>query len=120
VGSLGLGLLLGLGLAKSLGALFIGLAVSSLTNVAGLWLDTANPRLNWDSPTAALKQNPNAVISILGSMALIGGLAALAAFLKLSTWAFLGLYGLLPCLLTCLALAAYPPYAARRIAEMEV
>jgi ABC-2 type transport system permease protein len=120
VGSLGLGLAMGLGLAKALGALFIGLSLASLVNIGGLWLDTANPRLSWDSPTAALKQNPNAVISILGAMGLIGSLAALAAVLKLSTLAFLVLYGLVPALLAGLALAAYPRYAAKRLAELEV
>lgn len=119
VGGLGLGLVLGLGALEALGALFIALSVGSLVNIAGLWLDTLNPRIAWDSPTAALKQNPNAVIVILGAMGLIGGLGALAATLRLSTLGFTLLYGLVPALLAALALWLYPAYAERRLARLE-
>lgn len=120
VGALGGGLALGLGIPGILGSLFIALAVSSLITIAGLWLDTANPRLRWDNPVAAMKQNINAVIIILGDMALIGGLGVLSVLLPLGHLGFLLAYGLLPCLLTAGALWAYPRYAERRLGSMEV
>jgi ABC-2 type transport system permease protein len=101
------------------GALFMALAVSAFIDVLGLWLDTANPRLSWDNPTAAMKQNLNAVIVILGTMALLGGLGVLAAYLRLGVWENLLAFGLLPALLAAGGLALYPRYAIRRIASLE-
>ena len=120
VGALGLGLFLGLSPLQALGALFIALSLSALINAGGLWLDTINPRLAWDSPMAALKQNPNSVIVILAAMGILGGLGALSASLKLSALGFVGLFGLLPALLAALALAFYPRYAEKKIASLEV
>ncbi len=120
VGALGGGLALGLGLPEILGGLFIALAVSGLVTIAGLWLDTANPRLRWDNPVAAMKQNINAVIIILGDMALIGGLGGLSVLVRLDHLGFLLAYGVLPGLLTGLALWAYPRYAEKRLGSLEV
>jgi ABC-2 type transport system permease protein len=120
VGSLGLGLLIGLTPALALGALFIGLSLSSLVGIAGLWLDTVNPRLAWDNPIAAMKQNPNSLIVILGAMAVLGLLGALAPILDFGVTGFLVAYGLLPALLVVAALLAYPRFAERRLARLEI
>jgi ABC-2 type transport system permease protein len=119
VGAVGLGLAMGLSLVSILEALFIALALASLMNIAGLWLDTANPRLSWDSPTAALKQNPNAAISILVTMGLFAGLGVLAPAIKLPALGFVGLYGILPAALAAIAIALYPRYAQKRIARID-
>jgi ABC-2 type transport system permease protein len=119
VGGAGAGLLLGLPLLESAGSFLLALAFSSFTCIAGLWLDTANPRLSWDNPTAALKQNPNSSILIVGAMALLGALGALSAFLAWGKLAFFALYFSLFAGLTIAALAAYPRYAERRIGEIE-
>jgi ABC-2 type transport system permease protein len=119
VGSIGLGLPLGLGLPDMLGATFIALSISALIDIAGLWLDTVHPRLAWDNPTAALKQNTNSVVVILGTMGLLGGLGVLSALLRLDRLGFLLFYGLLPALLAGLAFALYPRYAERKLASLE-
>lgn len=119
IGVVFIGAFTGLPAIEWVGALFIALAVSAFIDVLGLWLDTANPRLAWDNPTAAMKQNLNAVIVILGTMALLGGLGVLATFLKLGAWENLLAFGLLPALLAAGGLALYPRYAIKKIASLE-
>jgi ABC-2 type transport system permease protein len=123
VGGAGGAALMGLPLLESVAAFLLALAFSSFTCIAGLWLDTANPRLSWDNPTAALKQNPNSSILIVAAMAALGALGALSAALNsLPGWgrlAFFALYFTLFAGLAAAALAAYPRYAERRIGEIE-
>ncbi|MBL8965902.1 MAG: hypothetical protein JNG85_02770, partial [Spirochaetaceae bacterium] len=119
IGAGGGALVLGLGAWQSLGAVGIALSFAALVNLAGLWLDTANPRLVWDNPLAALKQNPNSVILILSDMGALAGLGVLSSRLPLGAGAFVALYGGGSALLFGLLLAAYPRYAERRIAAIE-
>jgi ABC-2 type transport system permease protein len=120
VGALAGALALRLGLLEAAAAFLLALAFSSFTCIAGLWLDTANPRLAWDNPTAALKQNPNSSILILGAMGLLGALAAASIFLAWGKLAFFALYFALFAGAAAAGLAAYPRFAQRRFGEMEV
>ena len=114
-----LAILLGLSAADALGAIAVALALSALINMAGLWLDTANPRLDWNSPVAAMKQNPNSVIQILASMFLIGGAGYLSFTMDWNKPLFLLLVGL-PAFLLFLGLAwLYQPYAEKRLGQLE-
>ncbi len=97
----------------------VAFGLSSLLNMGGLWLDTASPRLRWDSPMAALKQNPNSVIAILGSMGLMGLLGYLSFTLGLGRAEVALWMGLAPLALFGLLYAAFPRFAARRLAAME-
>ncbi len=101
-------LVLKLGFIDFLSGLAVSLSLSSLLNMGGLWLDTANPRLSWDNPIAAMKQNPNAVIAMLGSMGLMGGAGWLVFRLSMGLGSFALWFGLL-----------YPKYAEKRLAVME-
>ncbi|MFH2115418.1 MAG: hypothetical protein ABIJ86_13015 [Spirochaetota bacterium] len=98
-------------------ALGVALSLSFLLNLTGLWLDTANPRLNWDNPIAAMKQNPNALIAILGCMGILGGIGYLAISHGLGTLAFGLLFGLVPAVLFTVLLALYPCFAEKRLAD---
>jgi len=97
----------------------VALSLSSLLNLAGLWLDTANPRLGWDNPIAAMKQNPNSIVAMLGSMGLMGGAGYLAFKFSLSTGTFALWFGALPALLFVVVLAPFPKYAEKRLGAME-
>lgn len=119
VGAAGAGALIGLSPLDSALAFLLAVAFSSFTCIAGLWLDTANPRLAWDNPTAALKQNPNSSILIVGTMALLGAVGALSAFLAWGRLAFFAAFFAAFAGLAIAGLAAYPRYAERRIGEME-
>jgi ABC-2 type transport system permease protein len=120
VGACGGGLALGLTALDILGALLIALAFSTFMNAAGLWLDTANPRLSWDNPITAMKQNVNAVIAILGTMGFLGALGVLSTVLGLGKGGFVLVYGGIFAALSALAIAAFPRYAEKRIASLEV
>ncbi|MBU0926704.1 MAG: hypothetical protein KKA67_03050 [Spirochaetes bacterium] len=112
-------LFLRLGAADALAGLAASLALSSLLNLAGLWLDTANPRLEWDNPIAAMKQNPNAVIMMLGAMGLLGGAGYLAFVWSMSAGEFALWFGLAPAAAFAALLAPFPRFGERRLAAME-
>lgn len=119
VGAAGGGFLFRLSFLDAAGAALISLAFSALACIAGLWLDTANPRLAWDAPVAAMKQNPNAVIVILAVMGLLGGLGFASALLPWGKAAFFALYFGGFSAASAAALAAYPRYAKAKLEEIE-
>ena len=101
-------------------AFLIGIVLSELLNILGLYIDTVNPQLRWENPVAALKQNINAVIVILSEMALVGFLGYIG-FTKIGSVAELALYlGLVPAVLCAVLLAAYFPFARKKIRSLEV
>ena len=108
-----------LGTGAVLSGAVVALSLSSLFNLLGLWLDTANPRLSWDNPIAAMKQNPNAVIAILATMGMLGGSGWLAFRLSLGPGAFALWFGAVPAMAFVALLAAYPRYAEKRVTGME-
>jgi ABC-2 type transport system permease protein len=119
VGAGGLALVLRLGFLEAAASVLLAFAFSSLANMAGLWIDTANPRLSWDNPVAAMKQNPNSVIVLLGAMAAIGGLGYLATILSLGIAGFTLAYGGGAALAFAGLFATYPRFAQRRFLRLE-
>ena len=113
------GILLGIGWIDLFIAFILSLLFATAFNMGGLWLETASPRLRWDNPIAAMKQNPNAVIAILGAMGFLGGMAALAASITLPRYAYAAAFGILFAIPIALWIALYPRYASRRYGEME-
>lgn len=119
---IGVGLItvvLRLGPVDALASLAAALSMSILLNIAGLWLDTANPRLDWENPIAAMKRNPNSVIAILGGMALLGGSGYLAFMTSMHAAAFALWFGGVPLAMSIILLALYPRYAEPRMLQME-
>lgn len=113
-------LVLGSGPLDLVVAAVLALLFSAALNMGGLWMDSAWPRLSWDNPIAALKQNPNAVVVILVAMASLGGLGALSAALRLGRYAYALIYGgflLLPILAWILFFPAWAERRYRRIGE---
>ncbi len=108
-----------LGVLETLVGLLIALGLSFLGNLLGLALETINPRLSWDNPIAALKQNPNAVIVILGEMGLIGLCGTAAFSLRFSLFSSALWLGALPLALFAALLFYYPKFAERRLAKLE-
>lgn len=100
-------------------AFILGLVFSTAVNMGGLWLDAAFPRLSWDNPIAAMKQNPNAVFAILGAMGLLAGLGFLSIKITLSRLGYALLFGgvfLIPIVLWVLL---FPRFADRKMKSYE-
>lgn len=119
IGAGSAGVLLGFSAGKVVLSFILGLLGASTVNLAGLWLDTAMPRLRWDNPIVPLKQNPNSVAAILGSMGLIGGLGFLATKLPLDGTGFVLAYGAVFLAILLALGAAYPKFARARIRRWE-
>jgi ABC-2 type transport system permease protein len=111
-------ILFGTGALDAAIAAILALGFSTALNMIGLWLDTAWPRLSWDNPIAALKQNPNAIVVILGAIGLLGGMGALTAALKLPRYGYALLYGAVVAVPIALWTALFPKFAARRYREL--
>jgi len=105
--------------ADLLTAALLGLLFTTVINMAGLWLDTAFPKLRWDNPIAAMKQNPTAVVAILGSMGLIGGMAGLSLWLSLPRYAYALVYGAFLLVPILAWVRFFPGFAAKRYGKME-
>ncbi len=112
-------LLLGTSALDIIVAAILSLLFGTAFNMGGLWLDTAFPRLRWDNPIAAMKQNVNAVVAILGAMGLIGGMAGLSLWLKLPRYGYALLYGVVLALPIAAWLKFYPEFARKRYRKME-
>lgn len=110
---------LGTSAADVLIAVLLSLLFSTAFNMGGLWLDTAFPHLRWDNPIAALKQNPNAVIAILGAMGLIGGLAGISVAVRMPRYLYALVYGAALAAPVILWIRLYPGFAAKRYRKME-
>ncbi|PKL05810.1 MAG: hypothetical protein CVV53_07550 [Spirochaetae bacterium HGW-Spirochaetae-9] len=100
-------------------AAILSLLFGTAFNMGGLLLDTAFPRLRWDNPIAAMKQNVNAVVAILGAMGLIAGMAGLSLWLKLPRYGYALLYGAILALPIAAWLRLYPAFAEKRYGKME-
>jgi len=108
-----------LGVVDALAAAAAALALSILLNLAALWLDTANPRLSWDNPIAAMKQNPNSVIAILGCMGLLVGAGFLVFKFSMGTGELALWFGALPFAASAALLGPYLRFAERRVSALE-
>jgi ABC-2 type transport system permease protein len=100
-------------------AFLLALLFSTAFNMAGLWLDTAFPHISWDNPIAAMKQNPNAVVAILGTMGLIGLLALASVYIRLPRYAYVAVYGAVFMIPILAWIRFYPKFAAKRYLKME-
>lgn len=107
------------GIGNTLLAFVLALLFSTAVNIYGLWLDAANPRLHWDNPIAALKQNPNSVIIILLVMGLVGGLGYLSSIINLSRAGLFLLYGGILLVLDVTGAVLFGRYASRRMENLE-
>jgi ABC-2 type transport system permease protein len=110
-------------LGSSAGDAILGFGLSMIFATAltmlSLWLDTAFPRLRWDNPVAAMKQNPNAVVAILGAMALMGGIGALSILVSLPRYAYAGIIVAVSGIVILVWCLRYPRDAKKRLAGME-
>lgn len=93
----------------------LAVSISLLLIFIDMFIDTANPKLNWETPTAASKQNLNVLWSMLLTMVTIGLVVILIAFVLPHK-----MYSLLIISLLCIIISApigagYFKYAEKRL-----
>jgi len=99
-------------------ALLLAISGALAFNMAGLAIDTFWPRLSWENPMSALKNNPNTLITILGSMGFLVGLGILAVTLPSANYTFAIVYGTVfvaACVVLGLVLFRIGPKKLRRM-----
>jgi len=102
-------------------ASLVALVFSALLNLVGLFLDTAKPKLLWDNPIAAMKQNMNVAFIMLFNF-IIMGLAGLVLFFARNsyTWLLLIYFVFIPGAIFAVLLKPYGIYAERKIHNIEL
>lgn len=125
--------LLGTGISVILGAVLlklyagelflsavISMALAIILNIAGLVVDTINPRLKWETPVAAMKQNINAVVVILAEMVILGVIGYFN-ITKIKTMTELLVFmALIPIFLSAVILIVFLPFGEKRLKKLEV
>ncbi|MDX9784222.1 MAG: hypothetical protein RBT72_05655 [Spirochaetia bacterium] len=119
VGCVASRIVLGVGAVDLALGFILALLFSTAFNMGGLWLDTANPRLRWDNPIAAMKQNPNAVIVILAAMGLLAALGAFTFYVSLPRNFYALIYGIVFLAIIMFWLLRFPAFAEKRYARFE-
>lgn len=95
----------------------IALLVSLVLIFTEMFIDTVNPKLQWENPTAAFKQNVNAVVSSFISMGLVGIFVVMMIFLPKNTLGMLTIGGVFAVIAAPLGFL-YFRYAVKRIPKM--
>lgn len=99
---------------------FLSMSLCFLLHLLDLWIDTARPKLSWETPTAAFKQNLNSVISVFLSMGIILALVVLSIFVLKKTMNTLFLLSCVILIGDILLWRVYSRWAERRLASLEV
>ncbi|HRS65638.1 MAG TPA: hypothetical protein P5519_07090, partial [Spirochaetia bacterium] len=101
-------------------AMVIGFSIAVMLNIAGLIVDTINPRLKWETPVAAMKQNINAVIVILAEMVILGVVGYFSiTYIKTITELFV-FTAIIPIFLSVVMLIVFMPFAEKRLKKLDV
>lgn len=97
------------------------LVFSGLLNLLALFFDTAHPKLHWDNPVAAMKQNTNLVFVMLFNFIILG-LSFLILFFARNayTWVLLVYYIFIPGAIFAILIKPYGIYAEKKIATIEL
>ncbi|CEM61735.1 hypothetical protein DWQ65_11070 [Treponema phagedenis] len=102
-------------------ASLISLAFSAMLNLVGLFLDTAKPKLHWDNPVSAMKQNLNVMFVMFFNL-IIMGIAIVVFFLSRNTydWVLLIYFAGIPAAVFFVLLKPYGIFAENKIAKIEL
>lgn len=102
-------------------SVLVALAISALLNLIALFLDTARPKLHWDNPIAAMKQNSNVAFVMLFNFLLMGLSALLLYFAwNAAAWLLAVYFILIPAAIFSVLIKPYGMYAERKLNELEV
>ncbi len=109
------------GFLQILFACLVALPFSANLNLLGLFLDTARPKLHWDNPVAAMKQNTNVMIDMFSNLVILGLTGLVVFFAVNSYWWVLFIYFVfIPSSIFAILIKPYGIYAERKIRELEI
>lgn len=94
------------------------LPISILIIFFEMFLDTMHPKLQWENPIAAFKQNVNSVVSVFFSMIMIAIVVLLSVFALPKNMTGVLIIGIIFAAISAPVGAAYFKYAKRRISQM--
>ena len=99
----------------------VALCFSALVNLVSLFLDTAHPKLHWDNPVAAMKQNTNVLFIMFFNMIILA-LSAVVVFLSMNSylWLILIYFCGIPAAVIAVLNKPYGIYAENKIASIEL
>ncbi len=116
-------IVLQLPLLRLLIVLILGLLGNLLLNILNLIIDVIRPKLEWNNPQEAVKQNLNGFFSILLTMVSLGCLAGLSVFLfdmGLSEWWIYIILGVIAGILSLLSLKVLFTLAEKAYKKLEI
>ena len=93
-------------------------SVSLLLIFIDMFIDTAHPKLKWENPMAACKQNLNVLWSMLLSMITIGFIIVLLVFVLPKKLYALVILSVIYAIIAAPVGAGYFKYAEKRLKEM--
>ncbi|UTC65620.1 hypothetical protein E4O00_05910 [Treponema sp. OMZ 788] len=99
----------------------VALCFSALVNLVSLFLDTAHPKLHWDNPVAAMKQNTNILFIMFFNMIILA-ISAVAVFFTMNSylWVILIYFCGIPAAIFSVLIKPYGIYAENKIASLEL
>jgi len=97
------------------------LVFSGVLNLLALFVDTAHPKLHWDNPVAAMKQNTNVLFVMLFNFIILG-LSSLVLFFAINayTWVLLIYFVFIPGAIFAVLIKPYGIYAEKKMAAIEL
>ena len=95
----------------------ISLIISMVLIFTEMFIDTVNPKLLWENPTAAFKQNVNALISAFVSMGVVALIVVLMIFLPKNFLGFVIITGVFALIAAPLGFF-YFRYAVKKLPKM--
>ena len=120
IGTGGIGVLFSLKLSAIGGALVIALSLALFCNLLALILDTAHPKLHWDTPAAAVKHNLNTIIMLLSDLLLLSITIAAALLTSLPQGYYLLCFAGIPLLASAITAHFFWRYAEQQINRIEI
>lgn len=108
-------------LGKIVFASLISISLSGVLNLISLFLDTAHPKLKWDNPVAAMKQNTNVLIITFLDF-IIFGLCVLILVLARNaySWVLFIYFVFIPASIFAVLIKPYGIYAEQKLTNLEL
>jgi len=98
----------------------LSMSLCFFLHIIDLWIDTAHPKLAWETPMAAFKQNINSVVSVFLSMGVLLALVLLSIFVFKKTMSTIVVLSCVILALDVFLWRIYVRWAEKRLAALEV